>query len=215
MRESLLVKVAAAGLLLIGALVVRAAWEVFLPGDPGMVPVAQAQEEQYLAPSSQDSGTYVFTGSGAESVTTDLFEISGSQFTVLSESDPVNNEPFVTVRDESGNTLDAEDNILDDLDAQNITYTVSNITPGRYRLDISPPVANASYTVTVTDGVGTGTTTTTETTTAQYEETTTETTDGNELMEAGGPLTGPVPPMPGGGCPPELPAVRGGSCYVQ
>jgi hypothetical protein len=32
-------------------------------------------------------------------------------------------------------------------------------------------------------------------------------------MEAGGPTAGPVPVMPGGGCPDEYPARRHGACY--
>ena len=37
-------------------------------------------------------------------------------------------------------------------------------------------------------------------------------TDGT-LFESGGPEDGPVPAMPGGGCPEEFPAKRGGVCY--
>ena len=33
------------------------------------------------------------------------------------------------------------------------------------------------------------------------------------LLNAGGPTTGPVPPMPGGGCPAEFPVSRNGACY--
>jgi cytoskeletal protein RodZ len=33
------------------------------------------------------------------------------------------------------------------------------------------------------------------------------------LMEAGGPTAGPVPLMPGGGCPEEYPVRRQGACY--
>ena len=33
------------------------------------------------------------------------------------------------------------------------------------------------------------------------------------LLEAGGPEDGPVPLMPGGGCPEEFPLQRGESCY--
>jgi hypothetical protein len=33
------------------------------------------------------------------------------------------------------------------------------------------------------------------------------------LMEAGGPTAGPVPLMPGGGCPKEYPTRRHGACY--
>ena len=35
----------------------------------------------------------------------------------------------------------------------------------------------------------------------------------DDLMDAGGPAGGPVPPMPGGGCPVEYPAERDGACH--
>jgi hypothetical protein len=36
-----------------------------------------------------------------------------------------------------------------------------------------------------------------------------------QLMDAGGPSGGPVPLMPGGGCPAELPVERDGACYPR
>ena len=33
------------------------------------------------------------------------------------------------------------------------------------------------------------------------------------LLKAGGPSDGPVPPMPGGGCPEGYPVERAGACY--
>ena len=36
---------------------------------------------------------------------------------------------------------------------------------------------------------------------------------GENLLEAGGPGTGPLPLMPGGGCPKEFPLQEGGSCH--
>jgi len=38
--------------------------------------------------------------------------------------------------------------------------------------------------------------------------------DEGELMNAGGPREGPVPLMPGGGCPEEFPTKRGGACVA-
>jgi hypothetical protein len=35
------------------------------------------------------------------------------------------------------------------------------------------------------------------------------------LLEAGGPTSGPVPPMPEGGCPREFPTIRDGACYPR
>lgn len=35
-----------------------------------------------------------------------------------------------------------------------------------------------------------------------------------DLMESGGTLAAPVPPLPGGGCPPEYPVSRRGYCHL-
>lgn len=37
--------------------------------------------------------------------------------------------------------------------------------------------------------------------------------DEGELMRAGGPSEGPVPAMPGGGCPEEFPVKKAGTCH--
>jgi hypothetical protein len=37
--------------------------------------------------------------------------------------------------------------------------------------------------------------------------------ESGSLMKAGGPSEGPMPPMPGGGCPQEFPTMRDGACY--
>ena len=66
-----------------------------------------------------------------------------------------------------------------------------------------------------------------DTTTFQYETTQFETTqfditsdpittfqyDTTPLFESGGPEDGPVPLMPGGGCPEEFPVEKSGGCY--
>jgi hypothetical protein len=36
---------------------------------------------------------------------------------------------------------------------------------------------------------------------------------GRRLLDAGGPASGPLPPMPDGTCPTEYPMKRGGACY--
>jgi hypothetical protein len=49
----------------------------------------------------------------------------------------------------------------------------------------------------------------------QYEDQTDATAQGSSspLLEAGGPQAGPVPQLPGGGCPPEFPVDASGACY--
>jgi hypothetical protein len=40
-----------------------------------------------------------------------------------------------------------------------------------------------------------------------------EQSSSGDLLEAGGPTSGPVPLMPGGGCPEEYPIEENGACY--
>jgi hypothetical protein len=47
------------------------------------------------------------------------------------------------------------------------------------------------------------------------ETTSTASPTPDPLMEAGGPTAGPVPLMPGGGCPEEYPVRRHGACYSE
>jgi hypothetical protein len=63
-----------------------------------------------------------------------------------------------------------------------------------------------------------------ETTITQYDETTDDFTDDTtyeyqyettSLFTSGGPEDGPVPPMPGAGCPPEYPVEKSDGCYVE
>ncbi len=55
--------------------------------------------------------------------------------------------------------------------------------------------------------------TTPPTTTTTPPPTTTTTPPPTTTMDAGGPERGPVPLMPGGGCPDEYPVERGGACF--
>lgn len=71
-----------------------------------------------------------------------------------------------------------------------------------------------------TSGGTTEETTTEETTeatnttpTTTPERTTPKRNQRRPLMNAGGPTAGPVPLMPGGGCPEEFPLRRGAACY--
>ena len=57
------------------------------------------------------------------------------------------------------------------------------------------------------------TTTTPPPTTTTTPPPTTTTPPPTTTMDAGGPERGPVPLMPGGGCPEEYPVERGGACF--
>jgi micrococcal nuclease len=69
----------------------------------------------------------------------------------------------------------------------------------------APPATTPSTTTTPTTTLPPTTTTPPPTTSPPAPPTTT--------MDAGGPERGPVPPLPGGGCPEEYPVERGGACY--
>ena len=68
---------------------------------------------------------------------------------------------------------------------------------------------------------GTGTTTTTTTTAAQDQYGGASNTQyqqdlgSGDLFSSGGPSSGPVPLMPGGGCPPQFPTEQDGACYPR
>lgn len=50
----------------------------------------------------------------------------------------------------------------------------------------------------------------------QYDNGTTPTASGNDdLMDAGGPASSPVPTIPGGGCPTDFPVGRDGACFTR
>ncbi len=75
-------------------------------------------------------------------------------------------------------------------------------------------------TTTVTDDTTFLNTTATTRQTTIAQTTATQTTfrrttaeDKDALMNAGGPVAGPVPPIPGRGCPKEFPVRRKGFCY--
>jgi hypothetical protein len=55
----------------------------------------------------------------------------------------------------------------------------------------------------------------TETTSTASPSPSTPSPTPDPLMEAGGPTAGPVPLMPGGGCPEEYPVRRHGACYSE
>ena len=213
---------------------------------PSFNEAAQAQqgEQQYLAPSQTGDGTYVFTGTAGnpETVTTELFEITSNQFTVTSESEPPDFEPFVNIVNENGEALNTE---FDSPQGSTVD-TVENVDPGLYQLENTSVEyatytylprerleVDATYTVTVSEqdtGEAGGT---------QYEDagvtpTQPEQTESTpvtesapqpieqdfsrpkrELMEAGGPVVGPVPVMSSGGCPEEYPLKRENNCYSE
>lgn len=206
-------KVAFLALLVVGTFALRLAWQSFDSNPSASPSVAYAQgagEQQYLPPSQQNGGEVVFTGdvSPPEVLTTDLFDVSSSEFTILAESDPPGNAPFVSVENEAGDPIETQSDNQQD----NRFDTVSNVEPGKYRLRIETLGAanvDGTFTVTVSQGEDTGSDQYGD---VQYED---ATEDNPPLMDAGGPASGPVPPMPSGSCPTQLPVEQDRACYAN
>lgn len=206
---------------LAGAFTLRMAWEVFDLRLPSPDSVARAQGTgggQRLQPTQQTGDTIVFTGSGADLATTETFEISASQWTITSESDPPGNNPLITVLTENDDLIDTSERFkFNGPD----TYSVT-AEPGSYYLEITPLVENASYTVTVDQGGGSATASPPSTATASPPSTSSPQpqqspppTSRDDLFSAGGPSAGPLPLMRDGGCPKEYPVKRSSACYAH
>ncbi len=91
--------------------------------------------------------------------------------------------------------------------------------PARAQEATAGQVTTAEQTVQQTTATSPATETTTSTaspsrTTSSPSPSTASPTP-DPLMEAGGPAAGPVPLMPGGGCPEEYPVRRHGACYPE
>jgi hypothetical protein len=53
------------------------------------------------------------------------------------------------------------------------------------------------------------------TTPSSPSPTTTSARPRNKILDSGGPAEGPIPLMPGGGCPKEYPVEKDGACYGE
>jgi hypothetical protein len=94
--------------------------------------------------------------------------------------------------------------------------------PARAQEDTAGQVTTAEQTfqeaTTASPAPATTTTASPSPTTASPSPTTASPTPDRErspLMDAGGPAAGPVPLMPGGGCPEEYPVRRHDACYPE
>ncbi len=170
-------------LLVVCAAVVRFAW-----GTAGTSAIAQEDGE--------DCATVTrINGRGTQE--SEPFQITGQTFRVLEtvEGDSTNGSTIYTPLDENDepvlpSSTDGGGAEGDNLQSYETTATYDP-GPGTYRIGIVSE--GAEYTYEVQDcGLSTG---------------------GGELMEAGGPEDGPVPIMPGGGCPAEYPIEKARGCY--
>ena len=81
----------------------------------------------------------------------------------------------------------------------------------------SPPAVEAQQITTLTPTTATASpapTTTTSTTPATASPSPSSPSPRDRMLKSGGPADGPVPLMPGGGCPSEYPVQKGGACFT-
>ena len=180
------VTVAALGLLVIS---LRLAW-----GVSGEFPVNLG--DAALAQGSECAVVTEITGRGNQ--TSEPFDITGQTFTLDYEATSPSGEGFAffNVLDENAGIIQPASQDLSTDDPTRLTGNASfDSGPGSYTIEIA--AADADYNATVRDcgqqnsGGGGG---------------------GDPLLQAGGPTNGPVPPMPGGGCPTGFPVAAGGGC---
>jgi hypothetical protein len=141
------------------------------------------------------------------------FRIGGQSFRVIFEA----NNPGETDGYAFFNVIDENDGIVQpdsqDLSEESPTRVEGEATfssgPGVYALEIASE--EADYTITVEDCDGSSAVQTASRRPAALPRTGPDET--RRLLEAGGPTDGPVPAMPGGGCPKEYPVERGGACH--
>ncbi len=141
------------------------------------------------------------------------FRIGGQSFRVIFEA----NNPGETDGFAFFNVIDENDGIVQpdsqDLSEESPTRVEGEATfssgPGEYAIEIASE--EADYTITVEDcGASAAVQTASQRPAALPRS---GANDTRRLLEAGGPMDGPVPAMPGGGCPKEYPVERDGACH--
>lgn len=142
------------------------------------------------------------------------FRIAGQSFRVVFEADnpgETDGYAFFNVVDENDGIVQPESQ---DLSSESPTRVEGEATfssgPGEYIIEIASE--EAEYALAVEDCDRSSA----ERAASQRPVTLPRTgqPDSRRLLEAGGPTDGPVPAMPGGGCPKEYPDKRGGDCFI-
>jgi len=204
LREGFTRRLVVFALLGLCAISLRLAW-----GVSGEFPInlgvpAFAQQQGGCTPVTE------ITGRGNQE--SDPFEIKGQSFKVVFEADnPGQTEgyAFFNVIDENGGVVPPDSQ---NLSSDDPTHVAGNATfsgdSGSYSIEIASQ--EADYTINVEDCGGGG-----PARGASQQTRLPQTGQSNKsrLLEAGGPADGPVPVMPGGGCPEEYPVERSGACH--
>lgn len=212
-----------AGLLFVSFFVFSVSLKLSEPGATLNVGEPAEAQETGTCPDAQLIDT--FKGNGDQQ--TDTFDTTTNSFRVSYETESTAGENlgilFVDVLDaDKPNDLAIAD-ISQNGSGEGETF--ANTPPGSYFLDIS--AANVNYTITVEQCEGDGASTNPgEGNGDGQDDPPAPAPDpplpdrpqpkdepNGDLMDAGGPNAGPVPEMPGGGCPAEFPMLRKGTCY--
>ncbi len=141
----------------------------------------------------------------------DPFQITGQSFRVVFEADnpgETDGYAFFNVTDENGGVVQPDSQNLSSDSPTRVEGEATFFSgPGDYAIEIASE--EADYTITVEDC---GTSAAVQTASRQPAAPRAGQADTRRLLEAGGPMDGPVPAMPGGGCPEEYPVERSGAC---
>lgn len=205
-RDSFAMRFIAVALLGVCAISLRLAWGVSgeFPINLGAPAIAQ-----------QQSGgcTPVTEIEGRGDQQSEPFRVAGQSFRVVFEADnpgQTDGYAFFNVVDENGGIVQPDSQ---DLSSDSPTRVEGDATfssgPGSYTIEIASQ--EADYTITVEDCDASAAVRTASQRPTALPRTGQD--DTRRLLEAGGPEDGPVPIIPGGGCPDEYPVERSGACY--
>ena len=141
------------------------------------------------------------------------FQIAGQGFRVIFEADnpgETDGYAFFNVIDENDGIVqpDSQD-LSSDSPARVEGEAAFSSGPGEYVIEIASE--EADYTLAVEDCDGSSAVRTASQRPAALPRT--GQADTRRLLEAGGPTDGPVPLIPGGGCPKEYPVEGDGACH--
>ncbi len=145
----------------------------------------------------------------------DPFQITGQSFRVVFEADnpgETDGYAFFNVTDENGGVVQPDSQNLSSDSPTRVEGEATFFSgPGDYAIEIASE--EAGYTITVEDCGASAAVQTASRRSAALPRTGQD--DTRRLLEAGGPTEGPVPAMPGGGCPEEYPVKRNAGCYLK
>jgi len=206
LREGFTRKVLAFALLGVCAISLRLAW-----GISGEFPIHLGAPAFAQQQGGECTPVTEIEGRGDQQ--SEPFRIDGQSFRVIFEADnpgETDGYAFFNVIDENDGIVqpDSQD-LFDESQTRVEGEATFSSGSGVYAIEIASK--EADYTITVEDCDDSTAVQTASRRPAALPRTGPDET--RRLLEAGGPTDGPVPAIPGGGCPKEYPVERGGVCY--